>query len=449
MNKKFFGTDGIRGKVGDSIMTPMLALKLGWAAGKVLARHGTHTVLMGKDTRISGYLFESAMEAGLVSAGVHVRLLGPMPTPAVAYLTHTFRAEAGIVISASHNPYDDNGIKFFGSDGRKLCDELELAIEQELEQKMICVPSSSLGKVIRVENAAGRYIEHCKSHFPIRKNLAKMKLVVDSAHGATYHIASHVFHELGADVISIGAEPNGFNINDGFGATDMRQICASVVEHQADLGIALDGDGDRVQLVDAAGAIVDGDAILYILAVDAYLSGVLTGGVVGTLMSNRGLEVSLQRFNIPLMRSQVGDRYVAEHMQKLGWNIGGESSGHILHSEHGTTGDGIVAAVLVLSALERHQKSLSEMLEGYQKFPQTLINVELSNPALLKQPNVVTKVELLKKRIEMKAGRLLIRPSGTQPVVRIMVESSDIELNGHVADEVRQILIEEAQIFEV
>jgi phosphoglucosamine mutase len=449
MTKKFFGTDGIRGKVGESLMTPMLALKLGWAAGKVLARHGTHTVLIGKDTRISGYMFESAIEAGLASAGVNIRLLGPMPTPAVAYLTHTFRAEAGIVISASHNPFDDNGIKFFGADGRKLDDELELAIEQELEQEMVCVASSHLGKASRVDNAAGRYIEYCKSHFPMRKNLSKMKLVIDSAHGATYHIAANVFHELGAEVISIGAEPNGFNINDGCGATDMHHICAAVVEHQADLGIALDGDGDRVQMVDATGAIIDGDAILYILALDAYLSGELSGGVVGTLMSNQGLEMALQRLQIPFVRTQVGDRYVAEKMRALGWHIGGESSGHILHAEHGTTGDGIVAAVLVLAALERHQTSLSEMLAEYQKLPQTLINVEFANPALLEEPSFLAQVKQVEQRLASISGRLLLRRSGTQPVVRIMVESPDLDQNTSAANEVKQILIEAARVFEV
>tara|TARA_B100001094_G_C18189590_1_gene806187 strand:+ start:3284 stop:4627 length:1344 start_codon:yes stop_codon:yes gene_type:complete len=438
---QYFGTDGIRGRVGEGKMTPMLALKLGWAAGKVLARHGTHTVLIGKDTRVSGYMLESALEAGLSSAGVHTKLLGPMPTPAVAYLTHTFRAEAGIVISASHNPYYDNGIKFFGANGKKLDAALEKAIELELEKEISCVDSAVLGKAVRIDNAAGRYIEYCKSHFPLNKSLQGLKIVVDCAHGATYHIAPSVFHELGAEVIAIGVEPNGFNINDQCGATSMDLICSKVKEHQADLGIAIDGDGDRIMMVDAQGNVVDGDEILYILAQDAYLQGALQGGVVGTVMSNQGLEVALNKLGIEFARSQVGDKYVAELLEQKGWIIGGENSGHILHLEHGTTGDGIVAGVLVLMAMINQNKRLHELLADYEKMPQTLVNVIYNGQVeLLDMPDVKQVVSQVEDELKQVGGRLLLRKSGTEPLIRVMVEGHDLKYNKQLAERVAKVI---------
>nr|WP_095498784.1 phosphoglucosamine mutase [Paraferrimonas haliotis] len=423
--RKFFGTDGIRGKVGEGKLTPELVLKLGWAAGRVLSRQGTNKVIVGKDTRISGYLFESALEAGLSAAGLNVRLLGPMPTPAVAYLTRTFRAEAGIVISASHNPYYDNGIKFFSSDGSKLDDQIERAIEAELEKPLRCVESSKLGKVRRIEDAAGRYIEHCKSHFPLNTTLEGLKLVVDCAHGATYHIAPRVFKELGAEVIAIGNEPNGININDGYGATSMANIREAVVREQADLGIAIDGDGDRIMLVDHFGNVVDGDQILYILAKDGQQHGTLEGGVVGTLMSNLGLELKLEEMKIPFERSKVGDRYVMEKLRQNGWHIGGENSGHILDLHHATTGDATVAGVLVLAALQRANCSLHEFVKDLAMLPQVLINVRyndggepLSSDAVLAEKAAVEQ-ELGKR------GRVLLRKSGTEPLIRVMVEGDN------------------------
>ncbi len=423
--RKFFGTDGIRGKVGAGKMTPELALKLGWAAGRVLSRSGTRKVIIGKDTRISGYLFESALEAGLSAAGLNVMLMGPMPTPAVAYLTRTFRAEAGVVISASHNPYYDNGIKFFSTDGSKLDDELELEIEAELEKPLVCVESHLLGKVSRIDDAAGRYIEYCKGNFPADQTLAGLKIVVDCAHGATYHIAPNVFRELGAEVVTIGDKPNGININDQVGATSMAKICETVVSEGADLGIALDGDGDRIMMVNRQGEVIDGDQILYILACDAKKRGILKGGVVGTLMSNLGLELALKQLNIPFARSKVGDRYVMELLKEKDWRIGGENSGHILNLDHGTTGDGIVAGILVLAAMRRHNASLEELTESMKMLPQVLINVRFEGNS---DPLASQLVQDAQAQVESQLGergRVLLRKSGTEPLIRVMVEGDD------------------------
>ncbi|WP_335901229.1 phosphoglucosamine mutase [Shewanella algae] len=423
--RKFFGTDGIRGKVGAGKMTPELALKLGWAAGRVLSRSGTRKVIIGKDTRISGYLFESALEAGLSAAGLNVMLMGPMPTPAVAYLTRTFRAEAGVVISASHNPYYDNGIKFFSTDGSKLDDELELEIEAELEKPLVCVESHLLGKVSRIDDAAGRYIEYCKGNFPADQTLAGLKIVVDCAHGATYHIAPNVFRELGAEVVTIGDKPNGININDQVGATSMAKICETVVSEGADLGIALDGDGDRIMMVNRQGEVIDGDQILYILACDAQKRGILKGGVVGTLMSNLGLELALKQLNIPFARSKVGDRYVMELLKEKDWRIGGENSGHILNLDHGTTGDGIVAGILVLAAMRRHDASLEELTESMKMLPQVLINVRFEGNS---DPLASQLVKDAQAQVESQLGergRVLLRKSGTEPLIRVMVEGDD------------------------
>ncbi|AXQ15073.1 phosphoglucosamine mutase [Shewanella algae] len=423
--RKFFGTDGIRGKVGAGKMTPELALKLGWAAGRVLSRSGTRKVIIGKDTRISGYLFESALEAGLSAAGLNVMLMGPMPTPAVAYLTRTFRAEAGVVISASHNPYHDNGIKFFSTDGSKLDDELELEIEAELEKPLVCVESHLLGKVSRIDDAAGRYIEYCKGNFPADQTLAGLKIVVDCAHGATYHIAPNVFRELGAEVVTIGDKPNGININDQVGATSMAKICETVVSEGADLGIALDGDGDRIMMVNRQGEVIDGDQILYILACDAQKRGILKGGVVGTLMSNLGLELALKQLNIPFARSKVGDRYVIELLKEKDWRIGGENSGHILNLDHGTTGDGIVAGILVLAAMRRHNASLEELTESMKMLPQVLINVRFEGNS---DPLASQLVKDAQAQVESQLGergRVLLRKSGTEPLIRVMVEGDD------------------------
>ncbi|WP_394204775.1 phosphoglucosamine mutase [Shewanella waksmanii] len=442
--RKFFGTDGIRGKVGAGKMTPELALKLGWAAGRVLSRSGTKKVIIGKDTRISGYLFESAMEAGLSAAGLNVMLMGPMPTPAVAYLTRTFRAEAGVVISASHNPYYDNGIKFFFTDGSKLPDSVELEIEAELEKPLECVESHLLGKVSRIDDAPGRYIEYCKGNFPAEHTLHGLKIVVDCAHGATYHIAPSVFRELGAEVIAIGDQPDGININHEVGATSMGKIRETVISTKADLGIALDGDGDRIMMVNRHGKVIDGDEILYILACDAQKRGVLKGGVVGTQMSNLGLELALQQRDIPFLRSKVGDRYVMELLKENGWRIGGENSGHILNLDHGTTGDGIVAGILVLAAMRRQNATLEELTESLKMLPQVLVNVrfEGSNDPLTAESVLVAKAEV-ESALGSK-GRVLLRKSGTEPLLRVMVEgeseSEVIEHANMIADAVRDLV---------
>ncbi|AYA64259.1 phosphoglucosamine mutase [Alteromonas sp. RKMC-009] len=442
--RKYFGTDGIRGKVGESAINPEFVTKLGWAAGKVLAGHGTNKVLIGKDTRISGYMLESALEAGLSAAGINIGLLGPMPTPAIAYLTKTFRSEAGIVISASHNPYYDNGIKFFSSDGFKLDDDIEIAIESMLDKPMTCVASNKLGKATRINDAAGRYIEFCKGTFPSDLSLKGMKIVVDCAHGATYHIAPNVLSELGAEVIEIGTKPDGLNINDKVGATSMNAIVEKVLETGADMGFALDGDGDRIMLVDHLGNVLDGDQILYIIARDALKSGRLSGGVVGTLMSNLGLEVALGKLSIPFARSAVGDRYVMELLQQKGWAIGGENSGHVLNLNVASTGDGIVAGLQVITAMLRSGMDLHDLSGGFDKFPQKLINVRYDESS--DNPLAMSAVTDAVKEAESslgKTGRVLLRKSGTEPLIRVMVESDDemqsLKWAEFIADAVRKV----------
>ncbi|HIF9086070.1 TPA: phosphoglucosamine mutase [Photobacterium damselae] len=423
--RKYFGTDGVRGLVGEGPITPEFVLKLGWAAGRVLSQQGTKKVLIGKDTRISGYMLESALEAGLAAAGLQAAFTGPMPTPAIAYLTRTFRAEAGIVISASHNPYYDNGIKFFSSEGTKLPDEVELAIEAELDKPLTCVESALLGKAYRINDAAGRYIEFCKGTFPSKYNLSGYKIVVDCAHGATYHIAPNVFRELGADVITIGCEPNGTNINDKVGATDIATLQAKVLEEKADFGIALDGDGDRVIMVDEAGNKVDGDQIAYIIARDALRRGELKGGVVGTLMTNMGMEVALKNLGIPFVRAKVGDRYVMEELLKHNWLIGAENSGHVILLDKVTTGDGIVAGLQIMAAMVSSKMTLKELSEGMKMFPQVLENVRFKgdgNP--LESEAVIAATKAVEEKLG-ETGRVLLRKSGTEPLIRVMVEGED------------------------
>ncbi|WP_416305231.1 phosphoglucosamine mutase [Neptunicella sp. SCSIO 80796] len=442
MARKYFGTDGIRGKVGESAINPHFVTKLGWAAGKVLAGRGTNKVLIGKDTRISGYMLESAMEAGLSAAGINIGLLGPMPTPAIAYLTKTFRSEAGIVISASHNPYYDNGIKFFSADGMKLDDDIEIAIEAMMEQEMVCVASDKLGKASRIDDAAGRYIEFCKGHFPSELSLTGLKIVVDCAHGATYHIAPNVLRELGAEVVEIGTKPDGLNINDEVGATSMDAITKLVLSEKADLGFALDGDGDRIMLVDHKGNILDGDQIVYIIARDALKSGRLNGGVVGTVMSNLGLEMGLSKLGIQFERSKVGDRYVMELLQAKGWTIGGESSGHVINLNATSTGDGIVAGLQVLTAMLHAEMSLYELSQGMEKYPQTLINVRFSEGSSPQSDPVVIQAVKTAETEMGETGRVLLRKSGTEPLIRVMVESRDAATSDkwaqHIADEVKK-----------
>ncbi|HHF0427780.1 TPA: phosphoglucosamine mutase [Haemophilus influenzae] len=437
-NRKYFGTDGVRGKVGTYPITPDFALKLGWAAGKVLASQGSKMVLIGKDTRISGYMLESALEAGLAAAGLSAAFTGPMPTPAIAYLTRTFRAEAGIVISASHNPYYDNGIKFFSAKGTKLPDEIEEAIEGMLEQPMDCVESAELGKASRINDAAGRYIEFCKGTFPAHLGLEGYKIVVDCANGATYHIAPNVLRELGAEVIEIGTDPNGLNINEKCGATDVTALQAKVVEMKADVGLAYDGDGDRIMMVDHLGNKVDGDQILFIIAREALRSGQLKGGVVGTLMSNMSLEIALKMLGVPFLRANVGDRYVLEKMVENDWTLGGENSGHIIIADKNTTGDGIVASLAVLAAMAQHKLSLNELASAVKLFPQVLINVRFAggeNP--LESDAVKSVAAEVEKRLEGK-GRILLRKSGTEPLIRVMVECQDAELAQQCAEEIAE-----------
>ena len=437
-NRKYFGTDGVRGKVGSYPITPDFALKLGWAAGKVLASQGSKMVLIGKDTRISGYMLESALEAGLAAAGLSAAFTGPMPTPAIAYLTRTFRAEAGIVISASHNPYYDNGIKFFSAKGTKLPDEIEEAIEAMLEQLMDCVESAELGKASRINDAAGRYIEFCKGTFPAHLGLEGYKIVVDCANGATYHIAPNVLRELGAEVIEIGTDPNGLNINEKCGATDVTALQAKVVETKADVGLAYDGDGDRIMMVDHLGNKVDGDQILFIIAREALRSGQLKGGVVGTLMSNMSLEIALKMLGVPFLRANVGDRYVLEKMVENDWTLGGENSGHIIIADKNTTGDGIVASLAVLAAMAQHKLSLNELASAVKLFPQVLINVRFAggdNP--LESDAVKSVAADVEKRLEGK-GRILLRKSGTEPLIRVMVECQDATLAQQCAEEIAE-----------
>jgi phosphoglucosamine mutase len=440
MDRKYFGTDGIRGRVGDGSMTPEFILKLGWAVGRVLCDGNSNLVLIGKDTRISGYMFESVLEAGLSAAGVNARLLGPMPTPAVAYLTRTLRAAAGIVISASHNPYYDNGVKFFSSEGKKLPDKVELEIENQLEQALKVVASDKLGKVERIHDAAGRYIEFCKSTIPTRIQLNGLKLVVDCAHGATYHIAPNVFSELGAEVVSISSKPNGLNINENCGATDPKELRMAVIEHHADLGIAIDGDGDRLIMVDDTGAIVDGDELLYIIAQARKSENLLHGGVVGTLMSNLGLEHALRAHDIEFSRAAVGDRYVMEMLGQRSWLLGGESSGHIICLDRTTTGDAIISALQVLQVLIQQKVSLREAKSGMSKYPQILINVPIQSKVDLENTPQIQQAVKDAETDLADNGRVLLRPSGTEPLVRVMVEGVDApkvqQLAQQIADSV-------------
>ena len=444
MTKRYFGTDGILGKVGTAPITPDCMLKLGWAAGKVFAREGRSKIIIGKDTRISGYMFESALEAGLSAAGVDVLLLGPMPTPAIAYLTRTFRCNAGIVISASHNPYYDNGIKFFSEQGTKLPDEIEHAIEAQMDMTMTTVEAAELGKARRIDDAAGRYIEFCKGTVSGDLSLKGMKVVVDCANGATYHIAPKVFRELGATVVEVGASPDGININEECGATSTALLERTVIEQRADLGVALDGDGDRLIMVDHAGESVDGDELLFIIAMALHRKAQLKGGVVGTLMSNFGLEQGLKQAGIPFVRAQVGDRYVLEQLVANDWLLGGESSGHLVCRQLTSTGDGIVAALQVFKAMADDKKSLNELKSEMRKMPQTMINVRLSEKVdVMALPAVQSAVADIESRLGER-GRVLLRPSGTEPVIRVMVEGDDeVWVEGlceELAEAVRQAL---------
>ncbi len=429
--RRYFGTDGIRGKVGQSPITPDFVMRLGYAAGKVLAQHdgqssGRPTVLIGKDTRVSGYMLEAALESGFAAAGVDVMLSGPMPTPAIAYLTRALRLSAGVVISASHNPYDDNGIKFFSAQGTKLPDEVELAIEAELDREMQCVSSDRLGKAKRLRDANGRYIEFCKSTYPNELDLRGLKIVVDCAHGAAYDIAPHVFHELGAEVIAIGNQPNGFNINDKVGATAPEALSLAVRANHADLGIALDGDADRLMMVDRFGKLVDGDQLLYLMVLDRLSQGPVAGAV-GTLMTNMAVELAFKDLGVAFVRAKVGDRYVLEQMQQHQYVLGGEGSGHLLCLDKHTTGDGIVSALQVLSALKRNGKSLDQCFDQLKLFPQVLINVRVA-PGFDWQSNAALMAEM--QRVETLLagkGRVLIRASGTEPLIRVMVETADAD----------------------
>lgn len=423
--RKYFGTDGIRGQVGLSNINPEFVLKLGWAVGRVLANGQRKKVLIGKDTRVSGYMLESALAAGLSAAGVDVRLLGPMPTPAIAYLTQTLRANAGIVISASHNLFEDNGIKFFSADGSKLPDQVELEIEAEIEKELQTVPSAMLGKAKRIDDAPGRYIEFCKSTIPSLTRLSGLKIVVDCAHGATYHIAPNVFSELGADVIAIGNDPDGFNINQGCGSTEPELLRQQVINSGADVGVGLDGDGDRLIMVDSKGQLVNGDQLIYIIAKDRQQKGLLKGGVVGTLMSNYGLEKAITALGVPFIRTNVGDRYVLEALKERDWKIGGESSGHIVCLDKTTTGDGIIAALQVLAIMVKQEKTLQQLCEGITLLPQTLINLKTEHAAILaKNQRVLDAVDGLNSKLKGD-GRVLLRPSGTEPLLRVMVEGKD------------------------
>ena len=436
--KKYFGTDGIRGKVGEYPITADFLLKLGWATGRVFAQEGHGFVLVGKDTRISGYMFESALEAGLASAGVDTHLLGPMPTPGIAYLTRTLRARAGIVISASHNPYYDNGIKFFSVAGTKLPDDIEHKIEHYIDSPMTTVESAKLGKAKRLDDAAGRYIEFCKSTIPTGFDFSGMRLVVDCANGSTYHIAPHVFSEVGAEVVTIGAEPDGLNINDECGATKLDKLVESVLEYRADFGIALDGDGDRVMMVDHKGEIVDGDELVYIIAKSRLEKGVMKGPVVGTLMTNLGMEHGLKKIGLKLVRANVGDRYVMELLTKNKSILGGENSGHIICLDRTTTGDGIVSALQVMAEIYKTGKSLNELKSGMDKYPQVLINVKTHRKA---DPDKLESLQKTKKEIEKKmgdSGRVLLRASGTEPLIRVMVEGEDEVLVRKYAEELAE-----------
>jgi len=444
MTRKYFGTDGIRGRVGETPITPEFCLRLGWAAGRVFARNGRRLILIGKDTRVSNYMFESVLEAGLASAGVDVGMLGPMPTPAVAYLTRTLRADAGIVISASHNPFYDNGIKFFDWDGNKLPDAKELEIEAELDSPLKCVASDAIGKVKRVDDARGRYIEFCKATVDRGMRLSGFKIVLDCAHGATYDVAPGVFAELGAEITVIGAEPDGLNINADCGSTHPEGLQREVLARGADLGIAFDGDGDRVLMVDQNGAVLDGDELLFIIARHRARAGRLPGGVVGTLMSIFGMEQALTRLSIPFVRSKVGDRYILEELKKRNWELGGEGSGHILCLDLNTTGDGIVSALQVLAAMMAADQTLAQLRTGMEKYPQSLVNVGAKEPGrvvgLARVKHAVGETE----HALAGTGRVLLRPSGTEPLVRVMVEGQDASQVTRLADELAAVVRAEA-----
>jgi phosphoglucosamine mutase len=444
--RRYFGTDGIRGRVGETPITPDFVMHLGYAAGKVLAAeqklpNAEHTgVLIGKDTRISGYMLESALQAGLSAAGVDIYLAGPMPTPAVAYLTRALRLQAGIVISASHNPFEDNGIKFFSGDGNKLPDDVELAIESRLDTPIEVMPSADLGKARRLNDAAGRYIEFCKSTFPTDLDLRGLKLVVDCAHGATYHIAQHVFHELGADVTPIGVHPDGININLESGATHPQALADAVRVHKAHLGIAFDGDGDRLMMTDENGHVYDGDQLIYVIARFRKRRGLLKGGVVGTLMTNLGMELALRKLSIPFDRAPVGDRYVLEKMVANGWQLGGENSGHIICLDKHTTGDGIVSALQVLHALQAGSQPLSEVCKEAPLFPQVLVNVKTRKGFKFDEdPKVQSALEAAQKQLDGK-GRVLLRASGTEPVIRVMVEGESREVISGLANTLADVI---------
>lgn len=440
MEKKYFGTDGIRGTVGTPPITPDFVLKLGWAVGRVFAGNGQPDVLIGKDTRISGYMFESALEAGLSAAGVNTKLLGPMPTPGIAYLTRAFRAQTGIVISASHNSYQDNGIKFFSSGGLKLPDNVELEIEHQLEQSMTTVDSSRLGKASRLPDAAGRYIEFCKSTIPAHVDLNRFKIVVDCANGSTYHIAPHVFRELGANVISIGVDPNGLNINHKCGATYPATVQKAVLEHQADIGISFDGDGDRIIMVDHLGEIVDGDEIIYIIAKSRLASNKAIGPIIGTQMSNFGLEQALQRIGLELKRAAVGDRYVMEMLLEHNAILGGENSGHIICKDRTTTGDGIITALQVMAEIWKTARDLNELKRGIKKYPQKLVNVKINGKTdFLEIKSIKTAVTEAETQLNGN-GRILLRPSGTEPLIRVMVEGPDSAVVDNLADHLAAVI---------
>jgi len=450
MTKKYFGTDGIRGRVGDALITPEFVMRLGYAAGRVLTSldsnlaKGAHpAVLIGKDTRISGYMLEAALEAGLSAAGVDVLLTGPMPTPAVAYLTRALRAQAGIVISASHNPYYDNGIKFFSSLGTKLPDDVEHAIEAALEQPMQVMESAKLGKARRIDDAAGRYVEFCKSTFPNQLDLRGLKIVLDCAHGATYHVAPPVFHELGAEIISIGNKPDGLNINERVGSTHPQALQKAVVEHGANLGIAFDGDGDRVMMVAADGQLLDGDQLLYIIASSCQQSGTLEGGVVGTLMTNLALEHKLAAMNIPFARAKVGDRYVLELLNQKNWQLGGENSGHILTLDKHSSGDGIIAALQVLNAVIQSGKTLGQLRSELTLYPQVLINVKTAKKIdLTTHTEIQASVQAAESELAG-SGRVLLRASGTEPKIRVMVEGENQQQVQTLAEKIAAVVTAE------
>ncbi len=440
MSRKYFGTDGIRGEIGKAPMTPDFALRLGWAAGKVLTKQGLPLVVIGKDTRISGYMLETALQAGLVAAGVSVRLLGPMPTPAVSYLTRTFRASAGIVISASHNPYQDNGVKFFSSEGTKLADEVEEEIESYLEREIETVSSEKLGKVIRIEDAAGRYIEFCKRAIPNNISFESLRIVLDCANGATYQVSPHVLEELGADVITIADQPDGININEDCGATSLDLLIKKVKQYRADIGIALDGDGDRLMMVDHTGEVVDGDEAIAIIALHKHQEGTLGKHIVGTLMSNLGLEQAINKMGLSFHRANVGDRYVMDLLCKYDGILGGEGSGHIIVRDRIPTGDGTIAALQILNAMIHSGKNLSELKKVMKKYPQTLINVRIQKAINLNKNQTIQDVVKRTEKQLGNRGRVLLRASGTEPLIRVMVEGDSSEETQKLAEDIALVV---------